>query len=292
MVANALRGLSAKAAPAALVQRSGLVIGGVAAPLAGSTGGTARNTAVPDPAALYVPGVLLASAFVHGLFGFGFPMLATPLLALGMDLRAAVQLTLLPTIATNLGSIAGERHRGEALRRFWPIPVCTGLGSFAGTQVLLAVDPEPLRALLGLVLMAHLLTERLHAGGRERQVPLWGLALLGLGMGLMAGVVNIFAPVVIVFALYTRMPATLMVAAFNLSFVTSKGGQLLGFAWRDAVDASLLAQSVWALPGVLLALWIGIRLRRRIQPEHYRRLLRLGLWALAAALVWNALLAG
>jgi uncharacterized membrane protein YfcA len=41
-----------------------------------------------------------------------------------------------------------------------------------------------------------------------------------------------------------------------------------------------------------LALWIGIRLRRRIQPEHYRRLLRLGLWALAAALVWNALLAG
>ncbi|MBK1633933.1 hypothetical protein CKO31_25040 [Thiohalocapsa halophila] len=75
---------------------------------------------MPDPSGVYAAAVLAASAFVHGIFGLGFPMLATPLLAFGMDLRAAVQLTLLPTIATNLGSIAGERHRGEALRRFWP----------------------------------------------------------------------------------------------------------------------------------------------------------------------------
>ncbi|WP_295882801.1 sulfite exporter TauE/SafE family protein [uncultured Thiohalocapsa sp.] len=245
---------------------------------------------MPDAGLIPVALVLLASAFVHGVFGFGFPMLATPLLALGMDLRAAVQLTLLPTIATNLGSIAGERGRGEALRRFWPIPVFTAVGSFAGTQVLLAVDPEPFRLLLGLVLVAYLLTERLHGGSRERRVPGWGLALLGLGMGLMAGVVNIFAPIVIVFALYTRMPAQLMVAAFNLSFVTSKSGQLLGFAWRDALDPGLMLQSLWALPGVLLALWLGIRLRRRIRPEHYRRLLRLGLWGLAAALVLDVLL--
>lgn len=247
---------------------------------------------MPETSAFYAPAVLMASALVHGVFGFGFPMLATPLLALGMDPRAAVQLTLLPTIATNLGSIAGERHRGEALRRFWAIPVFTAIGSFAGTQVLLAVDPEPFRALLSVVLVAYLLTERLHGGTRERRVPAWGLALLGLGMGLMAGVVNIFAPIVIVFALYTRMPAQLMVAAFNLSFVTSKGGQLLGFASQGALDGSLMLQSLWVLPGVLLALWLGIRLRRRIQPEHYRRLLRLGLWALAAALVWDVLSAG
>jgi len=42
------------------------------------------------------------------------------------------------------------------------------------------------------------------------------------------------------------------------------------------------------LPGVLLALWLGIRVRRRIRPEHYRHLLRLGLWALAAALMATA----
>lgn len=249
----------------------------------------ARTPPMPELADAYVPGVLTLAAFVHGLFGFGFPMLATPLLALGMDLRMAIQLTLLPTIATNLGSIAGERGRGEALRRFWPIPVFTFIGSFTGTQILLTVDPEPFRLLLGAVLAAYLLAERLPGVARERRVPRWGLALLGLGMGLLAGVVNIFGPVIIIFALYTRMPAALMVAAFNLSFVTSKTGQLAGFAARGALDLSLIGQTLWLLPLVLAALWLGIRLRRRIRPAHYQRLLRLGLWALVAALVWDVM---
>jgi uncharacterized membrane protein YfcA len=102
-------------------------------------------------------------------------------------------------------------------------------------------------------------------------------------------VVNIFAPVLIVFALYTRMRPELMVAAFNLSFITSKSGQLIGFTLNDALDMTVLTQALWSLPLVLGVLWIGILLRRRIHPEHYRKLLRFGLWVMAAALIWDTL---
>ncbi len=98
-------------------------------------------------------GILLIAAFVHGAFGFGFPLVATPLLVLSMDMRTAVLLTLLPTIAINLVSIATERRWLEALRRFWPIPVFTMVGSLIGTRILLSVDPEPFRLLLALVLI-------------------------------------------------------------------------------------------------------------------------------------------
>ncbi len=241
---------------------------------------------MPD---LPVLAVLLLSAFVHGAFGFGFPMVATPLLALVMDLRVAILLTIIPTMLINLVSILGEKHRSEALRLFWPIPTFTIVGSLIGTQVLLSVDPEPFRLLLALVLLAYLLAERLHGVDRERPVPKWGLSVLGLGLGLLAGVVNIFAPVLIVFALYTRMRPELMVAAFNLSFITSKTGQLIGFTLNDALDVTVLTQALWALPLVLGALWGGIVPRRRIQREHYRKLLRFGLWMMAAALSWDAL---
>jgi uncharacterized membrane protein YfcA len=228
--------------------------------------------------------VLLAAAFLHGALGFGFPLVATPLLALVMDLRAAILLLLIPTIAINLASIAGERHRREALRLFWPVPTFTIFGSLVGTQILLNVDPAPFRLLLALVLVAYLLTEHLHGVEQERRVPAWGLALLGLGLGLLAGLVNVFAPVIIVFALYTRMRPELMVTAFNISFLSSKSGQLLGFALNDALDPALIEQALWALPALLLVLWTGIRVRRRIQPRQYRRLLRLALWVLAIAL--------
>ncbi|NEX21371.1 sulfite exporter TauE/SafE family protein [Thiorhodococcus mannitoliphagus] len=229
--------------------------------------------------------ILLLAAFVHGAFGFGFPMVATPLLALFMDMRAAILLTLIPTVSINLASIFSERHWREALRIFWPIPTFTIVGSFVGTQVLLSVDPEPFRLLLALVLVAYLITDRFHRAERERRAPPWVLALLGLLLGLLAGVVNIFAPVLVIFALYTRMHPTLMVAAFNLSFVTSKTGQIIGFATNGAFDLATLKLSLLILPAVLTALWLGIRVRRRLHLDTYRRLLRYSLWAMAGLLV-------
>jgi len=229
--------------------------------------------------------VLMGSAFVHGAFGFGFPLMATPLLALLMDMRAAVLLTLLPTLTINLFSIAGERRWREALRRFWPIPAFGIIGSLSGTQLLLTVDPEPFRLLLALVLIGYLLSERFTRAEKERNVPGWGMALLGFSVGLLAGAVNVFAPILVVYALYTRMDPTLMVATFNICFLFSKSGQLIGFTANDALDPATIEASLWSLPFAVLCLWLGIWTRRRIDVKTYRRLLRVALWLIAAVLV-------
>ena len=232
----------------------------------------------------FIP-ILMLAAFAHGALGFGFPLVSTPLLVLLMDMRSAILLTLIPTVTINLISILGEKHWREALRTFWPIPVFTIVGSFTGTQVLLSVDPDPFRLLLALVLVAYLLSDRLQRAGRERRVPMWGMALFGFGLGLLAGVTNIFAPVIVVYALFTRMDPALMVATFNLSFITSKSGQIIGFLVKDAFTAEAVKLTLWALPPVLLSLWAGIRLRRRVDVDTYKRLLRYSLWVIAVLLV-------
>lgn len=229
--------------------------------------------------------VLMGSAFVHGAFGFGFPLMATPLLALLMDMRAAVLLTLIPTLTINLFSIAGERRWRDAIRRFWPIPAFAIVGSLSGTQLLLTVDPEPFRLLLALVLIGYLLSDRFTRADKERSVPGWGMALLGFSVGLLAGVVNVFAPILVVYALYTRMDPTLMVATFNICFLFSKSGQLIGFTANDALEPTSIEASLWSLPFAVLSLWLGIWTRRRIDVRTYRRLLRIALWLIAAVLV-------
>lgn len=232
----------------------------------------------------FIP-ILMLAAFAHGALGFGFPLISTPLLVLLMDMRAAVALTLIPTILINLVSILGERHWRQALRIYWPIPVFTVVGSLTGTQVLLSVDPEPFRLLLALVLVVYLLSDRLHRSERERRVPRWGMALLGFGLGMLAGLTNVFAPVIVIYALVTRMEPVLMVATFNLSFMTSKLGQLGGFLLHDAFTADTLELAFWALGPVLLSLWLGIRVRRRIDHDTYRKVLKAALWVIAAVLI-------
>ena len=236
------------------------------------------------PDLTFLPALLIA-AFVHGAFGFGFPLVATPLLVLMMDLRTAVLLTLIPTVTINLISILGEKQWRAALLTFWPIPAFTVVGSFLGTQVLLSVDPSPFRLLLALVIIAYLVTDRFTRSEREHCSPRWVMATLGLALGLLAGLVNIFAPVLVAYALYTRMNPVFMVATFNLSFLTSKSGQIAGFVANQAFTAEALSLSLWTLPPVLLSLWLGIRLRKRIDLQTYERMLRYALWVIAFLLI-------
>lgn len=229
--------------------------------------------------------VLLVAAFVHGAFGFGFPLVATPVLALAFPLPTAILMTLLPTVSINAASVLGERHWREALRTYWAIPVFCVIGSFVGTHWLLSVDPEPFRALLALVLIAYLATDKLHRHENAPQAPFWSLPLLGLGLGLLAGVVNIFAPLLVVFALYTRMRPELMVATFNLTFLTSKSGQIFGFINNGAFDLQVVYTTAVLIPLVLLSLWAGIRVRRRFHMDQYKRVLRGFLWLTSVGLI-------
>jgi hypothetical protein len=109
--------------------------------------------------------------------------------------------------------------------------------------------------------------------------------LFGLFLGIMAGVTNVFAPAIVVYALFTRMDPTLMVATFNLSFLTSKTGQIAGFITNDAFTREALVLTAWALPPVLLSLWIGIRVRRRIDQASYKRVLKIALWVITVLLI-------
>jgi len=229
--------------------------------------------------------ILLLAAFIHGALGFGFPLIATPLLVLFMPLPSAILLTLVPTVSIYLVSFFTEKEWKKALRVYWPIPTFTIIGSIIGTQILLSVDPSPFRMLLALVLVAYLMTERLSGSKQEHHLPIWGMALFGLGLGLLAGVVNIFAPVIVVFALYTRMNPALMVATFNMSFLTSKSGQIIGFIANDAFDLDVVLLTLALVPLVLLCLWLGIRIRRKIDRQTYTQLLRGALWLIATALV-------
>ena len=61
-------------------------------------------------------GVMVAAGLVHGTLGMGFPLVATPLLSLMLDVRTAILLTLLPTAAVNVacGRRRAATRRGRA----------------------------------------------------------------------------------------------------------------------------------------------------------------------------------
>ncbi|MGH8518581.1 MAG: TSUP family transporter, partial [Panacagrimonas sp.] len=116
---------------------------------------------------VYIAAVCLLAGFAHGALGFGFPLLATPLVALVIDMKSAITLLAPVTLVLVIISALRGGNLGELVRRSWFLPVSIAVGAWAGTKVLLAAPPEPFLLVLALILLAYLNLERLGRGESE-----------------------------------------------------------------------------------------------------------------------------
>lgn len=231
--------------------------------------------------------VVLFSGLVHGTLGLGFPMVATPCFALMMDMRSAILLTLLPTMAVNVASIlrgGGWRH---SIQQYWPLAVYVVMGAVFGTRLLIVLDPAPFKLLLAGIIVLYL---NLH---RVRRINLaWvgvrpGLAyfMFGVVAGFSAGTTNVMVPILIVLALELGLATNTMVQVFNMCFLAGKLSQTATFLHAGALEMeTLLLTAPLALAGVA-ALVIGFRIRERVHAETYRAWLKKILYVIAAVLI-------
>lgn len=236
--------------------------------------------------------VAVIAGLVHGIFGLGFPIIATPLVALVTDVKTAILLTLAPNIAVNLWSMLRGGNWGESLGRYWYVAAWMLVGSVLGTLLLVRLDPNPFRLLLALTLVLYLLSDqikRLDFGVIRRHPGTSGSAA-GLAAGLLGGTVNVGGPVLMIYFLELRVAPLVVVQSMNLSFLLGKSAQAATFGVAGMLGSSLLLLSIPVVIVALAGLRAGMWVRERVTADAYRGWLRGVLWVLSATLVVQFLL--
>lgn len=231
--------------------------------------------------------IVLLAGLVHGTLGLGFPMLATPLLALFTDVRSAILITLLPTMAVNIVSILKGGDWRSSIGRYWPLAVYVPFASVLGTYLLIITDPTPFKLLLAAVILLYLNLNRVRGFslGWVKERPVLAYAVFGLIGGFLAGTVNVMVPVLIVLALELGLAPIVMVQVFNLCFLAGKLSQAAAFAYAGILDGPmLLATAPLALLAVA-ALLVGMEIRKRVDAATYRGWLRKVLFIIALMLI-------
>ena len=231
--------------------------------------------------------VCTGAALIHGAFGLGFPMVATPLLALMFDVKTAILLTLAPNVLVNLWSLMHGGDCWQTIKQYWYIAAVMTLGSAIGTVLLVVLDPNPFRLLLAASIVFYLVSDRLSRLDLSilRKKPHQSGILVGLGGGLLGGTVNVGAPPLMIYFLELGVKPLVLVQAINLCFLAGKSTQILTFAALGYLTTDLI---LWSMPLAVVAmggLAVGMRLRQRIDASQYRQMLRLLLWLLSALLV-------
>ena len=231
--------------------------------------------------------VCLAAGFAHGAIGFGFPVVATPLVALVIDIRSAIALLAPVTLVLVLLSVVRGGSLVELLRRFWYLPLVIAAGAWLGTRLLLAAPPEPFLLVLAGVVLLYLNLDRLGLGRSDavKRSPLpFGLAF-GFAAGVFEAIANVAGPVLLVYFMLLGLAPTQMVQALNLCFTAGKGTQVATWAAAGAMSPAMwMAVAAFTVPSVA-ALFAGMRVRSRIDAATYRRWLRAALWVMSVLLI-------
>lgn len=235
---------------------------------------------------VFVAAVMVLAAFVHGALGLGFPLIATPLVALALDIKIAIVLVAPVTLVMTLLSVVRGGGWREALARFWFLPLTMGLSSYAGTRLLIGANPTPFLLVLAVLILVYLGLDRVKRG-ESAFVKRHRLAI-GLGVGLLAGLfestANVAVPPLIIYLMLLGVAPLATVQTLNLCFSIGKAVQVgTWVAFGDVAAAFWLATAALAVPAVI-TLFAGMRLRERIDAPTYRKWLRSALGLMAALL--------
>lgn len=236
---------------------------------------------------LFFAAILFMAGLVHGTLGLGFPLVATPLLALFVDVRSAILITLLPTVTINIASIIQGGHWGDSIGRFWPLGVYALIGGVVGSTFLVVSDPAPFKLMLAALIFLYLGSGWL---GNFKMAWVaeyrgWSMLAFGLVAGISAGSTNVMVPILIIYALEMGLRTTAMVQVFNMCFLAGKVSQMAVFGAAGMLTSQILLFTAPLAGIALVALLIGMALRSRISGDTYRRVIRWVLFVVALVLV-------
>ena len=240
-----------------------------------------------DGMTLQVLGVLLLAALIRSAFGFGEALVAVPLLALIMPVKVAAPVAVLVSITVAGVVLVQDWSEVHARSAGWLV-LSTLFGIPLGLLLLTRVAGPIVKAILACVIIAfstYSLLSRRHYELKNDRLA-W---LFGFSAGVLGGAYGMNGPPVVIYgALRGWSPrhfrATLQGYFLPASLVVM-GGYWVAGLWTSAVSRYYLM----SLPVVLVAIFVGRAINRRIRGDRFLFYIHVGLTVIGAVLLVQAL---
>lgn len=243
-----------------------------------------------DPTTVLVGAALLVAAFVKGTTGMGFPLIATPVVALLLDIRSAVVILIIPNIVMDITQIFRGSVGAGIFRRFAWLMFLTVLGVFLGTKVLVLLPLWALNLALGIMVLLFVVSNFLR---REFQISPRAEGVLspwvGLGSGFLNGMTNAAGPALAIYLYSLKLPKRDFVKSIATIFMVTKVSQLVAVSTWNLFTPERLRLSLGVTLFVLAGFYAGLKTQDRVRQETFNRGLLVLLSLIGITLIVRAL---
>lgn len=230
---------------------------------------------------------IAAASFLRGLTGFGFALVAAPLLALVLPPAVAVPIVTLLQIPSGLQTGVSDWSNTDirAALVIW----LSGLPLILpGLTIVAHVDPDTMRLVLGLTVLIS--TFLMSLGFKIDRAPKTGeLIAAGAMSGMMQGAVAMAGPPLILLLLSSTWAPARCRATLSFIFLLMGTASLTIGLWRGIVTLESLWFALLFVPGLFAGQLLGGRLFKHLDARSYRGIAIVSVAATAIAVVARGL---
>lgn len=225
--------------------------------------------------------IIVFSAFIQGVTSFGFSLVAIPLLAFWMPMQEIVPLLVILSLALNL-MMLWSLYRHVVVGMISRLLIGGFLGIPLGIAILNWVPSGTLKQAAGAVI---LLVSLVLLSGKQFKIQTSKRVLLTLGgiSGIMQGALSLSGPPLVLFLSNQGVEKNTFRANLTAYFTAMNVVSLPAFFMGGKIGPEVLATSAWALPGMLLGIYLGNHIANRL-PEALFKRVALTLMCLAGAM--------
>ena len=212
--------------------------------------------------------ILLFSSFIQSITGFGFAVVGTPLLLFFMEPRQVVSLMAVGALLLNVMVIYKTRGMSDP-KVVWPLFAASLLGIIPGVYILKVIDAGFLKLCIGIVI---LLVSLFMASNYVVKIKHQRLAtvIIGIVSGFMGGSTSLSGPPVALFLMNQQQDKEAFRANLVRFFCLGNIATLIIMYYMDTVDIGVFIQLLYAIPGILVGVYLGEKAFTKVSPVFFK----------------------
>jgi uncharacterized protein len=233
---------------------------------------------------IFVLGV--ASGCLSGIVGAGAGIVLLPILVFKFGPQEAVPIMAIAGFMGNIAKVASW-WRDVEWRAFIAYSIAGAIGAAVGARTLLILPPNSAEAVLGILFLV-MVPVRYILVQRELKIGLFGLALSGLGIGFISGIVLTTGPLSIPAFAAFGMTKGVLLSTEAMAALVMQSSKLAVFWHGGVLPLESVAKGLLVGASVMIGAFAGKRVVQHMSVTMFERVLDTMLIAAGLSMLWAA----
>lgn len=213
--------------------------------------------------------ILFFSTLVRSTFGFGDALIAMPLLAGFLPIKIVTPLVALVAFTIAI-YIVIQDFRKIQFGNIWKLIISSIIGIPVGLFYLKGVSEEMIKLILGIIIIVFAVYNLTKPNLMRLSSSLWAY-IFGFFAGIIGAAYNTNGPVIVMYSSSQNWKPNEFRATLQGYFFTTGMFVIVGHLLAGNFETEVLHYYIYAIPGVLIAIFAGSFLNRRIKLEDFKK---------------------